>query len=166
MRVCGTRHSLGAHPRSRGDHVNSVTYCWTRAGSSPLARGPPPPSCRGGYSGLIPARAGTTIIPVFLYQCSRAHPRSRGDHRRGGLLIDRFRGSSPLARGPRALAPTPTDAKGLIPARAGTTCRGGRRSPGRRAHPRSRGDHQGAEPDDVCRPGSSPLARGPPNPFY
>ena len=50
-----------AHPRSRGDHMRSLTPLSSSSGSSPLARGPP--GDRRGYSrprGLIPARAGTT----------------------------------------------------------------------------------------------------------
>ena len=51
----------GAHPRSRGDHVENViapVFTW---GSSPLARGPLARlKNRVLASGLIPARAGTT----------------------------------------------------------------------------------------------------------
>ena len=69
-------------------------------------------------------------------------------------------GSSPLARGTRRPPVTKPPLMRLIPARAGNTSRtlaGMRHRP---AHPRSRGEHDGAalRVDDSC--GSSPLARG------
>ena len=70
-------------------------------GSSPLARGPLRLLHVNQYFvGLIPARAGTTVLKALSAQAYRAHPRSRGDHRdyQGNYHIDW--GSSPLARGP------------------------------------------------------------------
>ena len=69
-------------------------------------------------------------------------------------------GSSPLARG------TPTQAlghvlfAGLIPARAGNTSPGLPCANPRRAHPRSRGEHDAKNPPGTTATGSSPLARG------
>ena len=152
----------GAHPRSRGDHDTRTTPGKHLRGSSPLARGPhfgalfPPAEW-----GLIPARAGTTAKRTWDRKNARAHPRSRGDHRRRPVRRPACRGSSPLARGPRVASLSPRASRGLIPARAGTT--GGRlvRPCRLGAHPRSRGDHC----DSGCRcnseQGSSPLARGP-----
>ena len=153
----------GAHPRSRGDHDTRTTPGKHLRGSSPLARGPhfgalfPPAEW-----GLIPARAGTTAKRTWDRKNARAHPRSRGDHRRRPVRRPACRGSSPLARGPRVASLSPRASRGLIPARAGTT--GGRlvRPCRLGAHPRSRGDHC----DSGCRcnseQGSSPLARGTP----
>ena len=131
-------------------------------GSSPLARGPP--FWYGGgasAAGLIPARAGTTREGFSSKTCSRAHPRSRGDHPllagRGGCAG----GSSPLARGPRGGRSAANHRPGLIPARAGTTlCKLDSLKP-ERAHPRSRGDHLFCACGKCCLWGSSPLARGP-----
>ena len=131
-------------------------------GSSPLARGPP--FWYGGgasAAGLIPARAGTTREGFSSKTCSRAHPRSRGDHPllagRGGGAV----GSSPLARGPRGGRSAANHRPGLIPARAGTTlCKLDSLKP-ERAHPRSRGDHLFCACGKCCLWGSSPLARGP-----
>ena len=112
--------------------------------------------------GLIPARAGTTYVNCTDFALWRAHPRSRGDHPTLPAGDSSETGSSPLARGPLPHRIEPAARRGLIPARAGTTC--ARCGPvwWWRAHPRSRGDHHpvtGANP----RPrGSSPLARGPP----
>ena len=72
----------GAHPRSRGDHPNSTRGAENLTGSSPLARGPPVnSSAHRSERGLIPARAGTTLVKKFFLTCAGAHPRSRGDHR-------------------------------------------------------------------------------------
>ena len=56
----------GAHPRSRGEHIFPSTVTVEDMGSSPLARG-----TRGGEKhgwverGLIPARAGNTIVALI-----------------------------------------------------------------------------------------------------
>ena len=92
---------------------------------------------------------------------SRAHPRSRGDHYWCSLLKPPSSGSSPLARGPPARYGVGGQLGGLIPARAGTTCRRCRRRYFRRAHPRSRGDHAEHAGRESSGRGSSPLARGP-----
>ena len=151
-----------AHPRSRGDHLKVVVRHISRAGSSPLARGPP--CAADGYrrrSGLIPARAGTTKNSHGLHCKIRAHPRSRGDHCYRPAILRMGEGSSPLARGPRVEAAKAGEVYGLIPARAGTTIIMTTSSQKERAHPRSRGDHViCAVQASLCR-GSSPLARGP-----
>ena len=112
------------------------------SGSSPLARGPQPRSFHPARTrGLIPARAGTTLVRVGASPIVGAHPRSRGDHRSLWLTPPVGRGSSPLARGPLSSDLNRNRIVGLIPARAGTTSD---RTPTRnrpRAHPRSRGDH-------------------------
>jgi len=53
---------IGAHPRSRGDHVNRELESSRRAGPPPLARGPRVLPERNHHVGRpTPARAGTTI---------------------------------------------------------------------------------------------------------
>ena len=153
-----------AHPRSRGDHVSMPGFSMPSLGSSPLARGPRGPFVipRGVY-GLIPARAGTTQHFPSLRPGSRAHPRSRGDHRSVQNCRSRLRGSSPLARGPQRIDANFPGFMGLIPARAGTT--GGPQffADYWWAHPRSRGDHATLKATFWVSWGSSPLARGPLN---
>ena len=52
-----------AHPRSRGEHLPSVTEQKLHRGSSPLARGTLEDLFMvDGLDGLIPARAGNTVI--------------------------------------------------------------------------------------------------------
>ena len=91
----------------------------------------------------------------------RAHPRSRGDHVAASSWSSRYRGSSPLARGPHDDSLLSASAVGLIPARAGTTALASSAVASARAHPRSRGDHFLVGDFDTRRWGSSPLARGP-----
>ena len=89
-----------------------------------------------------------------------AHPRSRGEHRRGCLFIDRFRGSSPLARGTHRVQFWRNHGRGLIPARAGNTFLRLTLPRVLRAHPRSRGEHHRSKNFRMTVRGSSPLARG------
>ena len=133
-------------------------------GSSPLARGRLDRATGEPFlTGIIPARAGSTISPRWSPGHWRDHPRSRGvDALTRSRLLDPP-GSSPLARGRPKEAFEVQVTPGIIPARAGSTYprpvsteRGG-------DHPRSRGV-------DFVKPtsrggsgGSSPLARGRPN---
>ena len=72
---------VGAHPRSRGEHSVLLTRANKALGSSPLARGTRRPKMHHHrISGLIPARAGNTLVNVRVMSCGRAHPRSRGEH--------------------------------------------------------------------------------------
>ena len=152
-----------AHPRSRGDHIKRPTAHQAEKGSSPLARGPPMRRVTIiRSSGLIPARAGTTAPLNLPFSRVRAHPRSRGDHFANFAPNSMRAGSSPLARGPPDLRPNAQALAGLIPARAGTTCRAGVNTRPCWAHPRSRGDHPLRSLRLMSRTGSSPLARGPP----
>ena len=53
----------GAHPRSRGEHLDKDVLTLSEAGSSPLARGTHRYGAEAGsLDGLIPARAGNTVI--------------------------------------------------------------------------------------------------------
>ena len=82
----GFLFALVAHPRSRGEHGVSF-WCWAPLfGSSPLARGTLHDiMCRSAGAGLIPARAGNTETVLSDNVLSRAHPRSRGEHRAASL---------------------------------------------------------------------------------
>ena len=153
---------LAAHPRSRGDHVSMNSPCGVSVGSSPLARGPRGilrPLCA--LAGLIPARAGTTVVCGSVAGVPGAHPRSRGEH----SVLVRARawslGSSPLARGTHTNRDSSLYRVGLIPARAGTTFIKASALNLLGAHPRSRGDHPPRLPRPSLILGSSPLARGP-----
>ena len=139
-----------------------MLLCTVRvAGSSPLARGTPLNTVPNrAYHGLIPARAGNTIRTSLSLTCSRAHPRSRGEHIKG--IIDGVVqwGSSPLARGTLHARVHHVYAGGLIPARAGNTLNTASTAPTDWAHPRSRGEHPSVIGVVMMPAGSSPLARG------
>ena len=150
-----------AHPRSRGEHCSLCGVCCGMRGSSPLARGTRfDGSQKVERRGLIPARAGNTSVARYRAAVSGAHPRSRGEHVRMLSRVLRRLGSSPLARGTPNLGRHILKARGLIPARAGNTCRPRPSAERGRAHPRSRGEHYPPGNRAGVDGGSSPLARG------
>ena len=130
-------------------------------GSSPLARGThSSDQKRRQRPGLIPARAGNTATPKNTVSGSRAHPRSRGEHRAEWHLVICLVGSSPLARGTLGLEVCHSLEVGLIPARAGNTSSTDKSLRLPWAHPRSRGEHRYTISKVKQEKGSSPLARG------
>ncbi len=135
------RSAAGAHPRSRGEDIGGGAFQLPDQGSSPLARGGLERRCDGrAEQGLIPARAGRTLVHLAPHQKIGAHPRSRGEDPAMRMTAPVSAGSSPLARGGRRRSARLPRRPGLIPARAGRTASvqtcervGG-------AHPRSRGE--------------------------
>ena len=134
---------------------------FTLSGSSPLARGSPhgPPHRQPGR-GIIPARAGFTLVSACRSGVSGDHPRSRGVH--GGGWGDGVAGlgSSPLARGSLLHREVGRSVDRIIPARAGFTSPTPAAAPSPSDHPRSRGVHPSASSGRATGFGSSPLARG------
>ena len=135
------------------------------SGSSPLARGLPirdsmvtPPS------GIIPARAGFTCPRAPHHRVPADHPRSRGVYciKRGAEFF--YAGSSPLARGLPMVPDSRRKSDGIIPARAGFTNFLAISPSPRPDHPRSRGVYGVAALPPLLTTGSSPLARGLPEP--
>ena len=128
------------HPRSRGvysDVLNSSAISW---GSSPLARGLLRCQRRALLRhGIIPARAGFTGRPASHRLTETDHPRSRGVYNTTTTSTSWLPGSSPLARGLRFLVFVLVGALGIIPARAGFTCRDSMTRSWAADHPRSRG---------------------------
>ena len=130
-------------------------------GSSPLARGLRILlGARGGLRGIIPARAGFTSRRRRPASWRPDHPRSRGVYTDSGVMLRRYQGSSPLARGLRRHHDEGRAARGIIPARAGFTATRSTRRPPARDHPRSRGVYDGTLGNPAGAFGSSPLARG------
>ena len=109
---------------------------------------------------FIPARAGNTSMCCGSARSGTVHPRSRGEHSAIAQNLIALRGSSPLARGTRAVAVLGIFHGRFIPARAGNTARLSAPFSARTVHPRSRGEHQHPVGDRGHVPGSSPLARG------
>ena len=153
------------HPRSRGVYLPSCDLTLSQMGSSPLARGllgMMQHEFRG--TGIIPARAGFTRVRNWLIDGARDHPRSRGVYTVSCKPASPWSGSSPLARGLRLPLEPIRDLVRIIPARAGFTrvhFGGGVYGAD---HPRSRGVYVQALAPTTSNTGSSPLARGLPQP--
>ncbi len=158
--------SIGAHPRLRGEHIIFVLMVIIGMGSSPLTRGArfelsstgPPP-------GLIPAYAGSTKLRTDESEPPPAHPRLRGEHKRGYLRRWPCSGSSPLTRGARSRLAFLEVVCGLIPAYAGSTHLTSTELRDLQAHPRLRGEHNAVAIPIFAASGSSPLTRGAPSSF-
>ena len=145
----------------RGEHgsLNRSTVAIT--GSSPLARGTHPETAIGGRDQrIIPACAGNTVI--LSPPCSGCgdHPRLRGEHLLGMMMIESSAGSSPLARGTHIHILELVEDVGIIPACAGNTTEPSSSLTTPRDHPRLRGEHYDCCAGAPDPPGSSPLARG------
>ena len=152
-----------AHPRSRGENFSTLARVRVSKGSSPLTRGKRSASRRTiRYPGLIPAHAGKTPVSMCVSIHSRAHPRSRGENRKGLSNRRDQEGSSPLTRGKPGRAQSLAIHPGLIPAHAGKTSSAHLWPASKPAHPRSRGENQDENIINLSRQGSSPLTRGKP----
>ena len=131
------RRATTVHPRTCGEHDQSVDAAGSYAGSSPHVRGTPHqhgrqrPPLR-----FIPARAGNTGFG------------------------QRDFGSSPHVRGTRAQSHPAADAPRFIPARAGNTHRSSASSAARSVHPRTCGEHLSGNAVYKAVVGSSPHVRG------
>ena len=149
------------HPRSRGVYRVVDTSKTDPTGSSPLARGLLRRRRRRlELRGIIPARAGFTRRRGKPRNEPKDHPRSRGVYASARSRRWSAVGSSPLARGLLGhVRPVPR-VTGIIPARAGFTCRASQRGVCSRDHPRSRGVYGMEIEGSPGVEGSSPLARG------
>ena len=96
---------------------------WTHAdtGSSPHARGAGfcHEMCRW-CTGIIPARAGSSVPSRRGQTRSWDHPRTRGEQTDEPFGADLMRGSSPHARGAVVADIEANQLGGIIPARAGS----------------------------------------------
>ena len=153
------------HPRSRGVYRDIQFHGRQAVGSSPLARGLLLAARNlGRRAGIIPARAGFTSAALSPDSAMRDHPRSRGVYPNTPSGIHVIVGSSPLARGLLGGRTAPAQEARIIPARAGFTPPTTSRRPQRTDHPRSRGVYASRAGPICPTPGSSPLARGLPDP--
>ena len=148
-------------PRSRGVYFGDERVRGAYQGSSPLARGlrTRRPDRRR-QQRIIPARAGFTSAVARPTRPPSDHPRSRGVYETALAEILEHQGSSPLARGLHFPAVLADEHFGIIPARAGFTCKARTGSSAKRDHPRSRGVYSITNRRMPCPSGSSPLARG------
>ncbi len=154
-----------AHPRSRGENAPALFRARRWRGSSPLTRGKLLQVAEGErVHGLIPAHAGKTYEAHALAIQTGDHPHSRGENRGYCRTSGNSAGSSPLMRGKRKQGCQVNVVQGLIPAHAGKTRPMRLAGPGRRAHPRSRGENVKVSVVADTKKGSSPLTRGKPHP--
>ena len=170
------------HPRIRGEHPDHGVGGRRRAGSSPHTRG----ALEGqGFVAvrvrIIPAYAGSTLIPCSRATSSSDHPRIRGEHTPGSILlvlgswiIPAYAGSTWLSRGwrlrrgdhPRIrgehlrLFAQHSVQVGSSPHTRGAPGRRRRRRPQSADHPRIRGEHVIKIGADLSAQGSSPHTRG------
>ena len=145
----------------RGEHNGTFSWAPQEAGSSPHARGAQfGQASHDAAPGIIPACAGSTASFVGRFPCGGDHPRMRGEHARRARATVSQTGSSPHARGALGHGAVRKAAQGIIPACAGSTTRGSRRSWTRRDHPRMRGEHPSSHVASSPTLGSSPHARG------
>ena len=129
------------HPRSRGVYQSQDSQVQHRPG-------------------IIPARAGFTDSGHRRSPLWSDHPRSRGVYAVEDFTTVPGSGSSPLARGLRAVAEVVARCRGIIPARAGFTNGNAFILGTTGDHPRSRGVYLGCAGSARAGDGSSPLARG------
>jgi len=151
----------GDHPRVRGEHLAKGVRETNLEGSSPRARGAlineplPDPD-----EGIIPACAGSTVVPTLCDCAHRDHPRVRGEHDASTSNSVGVTGSSPRARGARGDVHQGDPPGGIIPACAGSTHVRRFHPIPRQDHPRVRGEHLGDKYAQNRGQGSSPRARG------
>ena len=116
------RTSRRDHPRIRGEHTSRCSEKSLTPGSSPHTRGAhrdivhvgPPPR-------IIPAYAGSTFGNASVPTQWGDHPRIRGEHDCGVMVIAGTDGSSPHTRGAPAPGFSIRPGAGIIPAYAGST---------------------------------------------
>ena len=110
------------HPRMRGEHGDVPLGETSANGSSPHARGAPVASIVCPLDdGIIPACAGSTSRRTPSRTRRRDHPRMRGEHENRKSAETWRLGSSPHARGALQGSPGIVNARGIIPACAGST---------------------------------------------
>ena len=166
MPSSGSVTIFAVHPRWRGEHGTSETIISGLNGSSPLARGTQPYIVLlSSPHRFIPAGAGNTALDGRCLSFRTVHPRWRGEHQEADGRGCSYGGSSPLARGTPFIRCMRLAISRFIPAGAGNTyisC--ALLMPGA-VHPRWRGEHSGNGTSRGTRFGSSPLARGTPQPM-
>ncbi len=117
-----TSISIPVHPRGRGEHGEQAGRWASMPGSSPRARGtPPPPTPPARDNRFIPAGAGNTVSPTASTRVLTVHPRGRGEHAALDAELDEPVGSSPRARGTLYLRVADSPLQRFIPAGAGNT---------------------------------------------
>ena len=141
LRSTTTSCPTAAHPRACGENGGRGRLGLRPGGSSPRVRGKRyDPHDPHRQRGLIPARAGKTVVERPDDVLAQAHPRACGENWERVRVPVPVLGSSPRVRGKRA--PTPA------------SC------PPRPAHPRACGENESSAAAKGISQGSSPRVRG------
>ena len=160
------RPMLAEHPRLRGEHFISPDNSAATAGTSPPARG----THRHCAVCLlvnrnIPACAGNTFVGFDYSLPYTEHPRLRGEHWYSADHVRGSLGTSPPARGTQVPPWPQILIHRNIPACAGNTVANWANDCILPEHPRLRGEHETIIKGANGSTGTSPPARGTPNPF-
>ena len=130
-------------------------------GSSPHVRGAPVRKVSINVShGIIPACAGSTVMPTWTITKLGDHPRMCGEHISAKSFPVMSGGSSPHVRGARVRRNVGDVQRGIIPACAGSTIIRILNIMTFRDHPRMCGEHLATLDALVLSVGSSPHVRG------
>ena len=150
-----------AHPHAGGENTQGGWRTGTWSGSSPRGRGKQRSTYHGWLQlGLIPTRAGKTLLDGFSTVVVRAHPHAGGENAIALAQKVLRDGSSPRGRGKHQSRRECCGRMGLIPTRAGKTVQA--RGPGLRAvaHPHAGGENWTVRSPVSRFKGSSPRGRG------
>ena len=124
------------HPRVGGEHCWMVASGIGGSGSSPRWRGAPGVRLHPQPMGrIIPALAGSTLIPLASLASNRDHPRVGGEHSHCRTSRSCGQGSSPRWRGARPLDDHVPRIDRIIPALGGARLGARRPAPDRRIIP-------------------------------
>ena len=118
------RHDTGnaVHPRGHGEHSLKTSKQWSRPGSSPWARGTRQSARRAiPWCRFIPVGTGNTCWHAVVSCSETVHPRGHGEHCLASSCSIFNAGSSPWARGTRALKFRPDIISRFIPVGTGNT---------------------------------------------
>ena len=116
------------------------------------------------FTRIIPADAGSTSCRLPNVLRITDHPRGCGEHEPAFTLNVISSGSSPRMRGALSWLACTICQSRIIPADAGSTPAGRKRTRTRPDHPRGCGEHADLQSLRCIHPGSSPRMRGAPDP--
>ena len=154
-------YCYSVYPRWRGEHGRTEYKAVYLLGLSPLARGTLALQQQHPWPRrFIPAGAGNTKCWWALMPQTQVYPRWRGEHISSRTRASFRLGLSPLARGTLPYRLPDIIFLRFIPAGAGNTTSGCRRSAWSPVYPRWRGEHYRDRFWNLQRGGLSPLARG------
>ena len=160
-KVSERRPSSWDHPRACGEQTRFWLGTTRTEGSSPRVRGAATRlGCSWPATGIIPARAGSSMSKIPKSESPRDHPRACGEQPKMHGRTSCLQGSSPRVRGAGGLLLLPHQAPGIIPARAGSRVSECLDIFRLWDHPRACGEQSTNHVHNEVALGSSPRVRG------